>query len=189
MVFVRIITVRYGDSGRVQPRVYFYAEAWRSSDGARRKIRTPAARGRRHSSVPSARERHIDRRRVRGGRDAVEANAFIVRPPVAADVDTAGRHNSAVLTHADNCVVASIGDVEVGALIERCVARPVDVVIVPLNRGKIDRQIQPRRADAVDRAEAEYLIRATPKLTRLRTAIEFWKGSLTNSCRTTGAVV
>ena len=69
--------------------------------------------------------------------------------------DAADRHHAAVLTHADDCVVASIGDVEVRALIERCVARPVDVVGVPLNGRKIDRQIQPRRADATNRARGQ----------------------------------
>jgi len=70
-----------------------------------------------HSLVPRAGERHIDRRAVGGGRNAIEARGIIVKPPVFAAPDASGRHDATVLTHANDRVVASIGDVKVRALI------------------------------------------------------------------------
>ena len=64
--------------------------------------------------------------------------------------DTADPYHASVLMHADNRVVASIGNVEVRAVIQGCIARPLEFVEVSLNRRKIDRQIQPRRADATN---------------------------------------
>ena len=66
--------------------------------------------------------------------------------------DAADRYHAAVLTHADDRVVASIGDVEIRAVIQGRVARPGDAIHVSLNGRKIDRQIQRRRADATNRA-------------------------------------
>ena len=78
--------------------------------------------------------------------------------PAVVDADVADRYHAAVLTHADDRVVASIGNVEVRALIEGCVARPIDVVRVSLNGRKIDGQIQRRRADATDRTQTKDLV-------------------------------
>ena len=72
--------------------------------------------------------------------------------------DAADRYHVAVLMHADDRVVASIGDVEIRAVIQGRVARPVDVIHVPLNGRKIDRQFQRRRADASNRAWTKDLV-------------------------------
>src|SRR5215467_10753157 len=63
-----------------------------------------------HLLARLTRERHIDRRTVWRGGDAVETR--IVQRAVV-DTDAADRYHVALLTHANDCVVASIGDVEV----------------------------------------------------------------------------
>src|SRR5215468_1205919 len=60
-------------------------------------------------NVARTRDRHIDHRTVCGGGNAVEAR--IVQRGV--EGDAADRYNGAVLTHADDRVVASIGDIEI----------------------------------------------------------------------------
>src|SRR6516165_11768951 len=66
--------------------------------------------------------RHIDRLAVCRGGDAVEAP--IIPWTVAVDGNAADRHHAAVLAHAEDRVVASIGNVEVGVFIQGGVARP-----------------------------------------------------------------
>ncbi len=89
--------------------------------------------------IARAGERHIDRRTVSGGADAVEA--CVVQRAVV-DRDAADCYHAAILTHADYRVVASIGNVEIRAVIQGGVARPVEAIRVPLNGRKIDRQFQ-----------------------------------------------
>jgi hypothetical protein len=99
--------------------------------------------------------------RIGGCGDAVQAD-IVERPPI--DRDAADSDDRAVLPHANDRVVASVGDVEVGAIIQRRVARPVGVVLIPLDRRQVDRQIQHRRADPGDRSEAEHLVRRAADL-------------------------
>jgi hypothetical protein len=60
-------------------------------------------------------DRHVDRRTVCRGGDAVEVR--IVQRAVV-ESDAADRYHVAVLMHADDRVVASIGDVEIRAVIQ-----------------------------------------------------------------------
>ncbi len=79
--------------------------------------------------------------RVGGCGDAVQAD-IVERPAV--DHDASDRDDRAVLPHADDRVVARVGDVEVGAIIQCRVARPVGGVPIPFDRSQVDRQIQHR---------------------------------------------
>jgi hypothetical protein len=77
--------------------------------------------------------------RIGGRGNSVQAD-IVERP--AFDHDASDRDDRAVLTHANDRVIACVGDVKVGAIIQCRVARPVDVVAIPFDRRQIDRQIQ-----------------------------------------------
>jgi len=64
-----------------------------------------------------------------------------------------------VLFHAHDRVVAPIDDIEVRVFVESRVARPVDVICADINGGKIDRQIERIRTDALQRTQAKHLVR------------------------------
>ena len=74
--------------------------------------------------MPGPRERSVDFVAIGRGGDAVQAGGR--------DVNMPDSHNSAVLRHAHDRVVAAIGDVNIGTPIEGRVARPIDIVRVSL---------------------------------------------------------
>src|SRR5258708_11624110 len=69
--------------------------------------------------VARASERHVDRRTIRRGGDAVDAR---ITERAAVERDMADRYDVADLTHADDRVVGAIGDVDIRAVIEGRVA-------------------------------------------------------------------
>jgi len=79
--------------------------------------------------MPGPRERSVDFVAIGRGGDAVQAGVVQL---TGRDVNTPDSHNSAVLRHAHDRVVAAIGDVNIGTPIEGRVARPIDIVRVSL---------------------------------------------------------
>jgi len=86
-------------------------------------------------------------------------NVKLLLPPGRAGGPPMGGYDVAVLTHADDRVVAAISNIEIRAVIQGRIARPVDASSVSLNGRKIDWQFQRRRADAVNRARTKDLVR------------------------------
>ena len=83
-------------------------------------------------------ERCENRAGVDGGRNTVQTDIF---QRMAVDGDAPNRDDRAVLLHANDRVIALIGDIEIRALIQGRVARPVDVVHVPVDGRQVDRQV------------------------------------------------
>ena len=97
-------------------------------------------------------KRYVDQFAVYGGGNAVE---FRTVQAVIVESDATDRHYIPALAHADNRVIAAIGHVEVRTVVKGRVARPVDVIGVSVNGGKINRPVQGPRLDAADRPKSE----------------------------------
>ena len=72
--------------------------------------------------------------------------------------DAPDRDGGAVLPHPDDRAVALIGNIEVGPGVQSRIARPVDIVVVSLNRRQVDRAVQRLRAYPGDRSQTEDLV-------------------------------
>src|SRR6266487_5283543 len=80
-------------------------------------------------------KRHVDFAAVWRGGDAVEAVIPVERTAIY--LHASDRHHAAVLPHSHDRVVTTVGNVEIGILVEGRVARPVDIVRVSLGGSEI----------------------------------------------------
>src|SRR5262245_47605982 len=87
-------------------------------------------------------ERHVDFAAVWRDGDAVEA--VINAERTAIYEHASDRHHMAILPHSHDRVVTTVGNVEIGTLVESRVARPPDIVRVSVGGREIDRKIEGR---------------------------------------------
>jgi len=114
-----------------------------------------------NTAIPVTGTGHCDvnSRAIRRGGDAIKAG---VVEGATIDIYPSDRYDGAVLAHAQDRIVAAIGDVKLGILLDRRVARPPDVRCLDIGRSKIDRQVEERRIDPANVPGGKDLIARRP---------------------------